>query len=109
MPHPDFYYDRLCRRMAAIRGRLQRDLTKMPCYYELRWFSAIMKRRYDIPAFARHLNALCEIERGPVLQKRGITRKFRFRFLNPLLEPYVIMRGISSGMLSDMLLDAFGN
>lgn len=59
--------------------------------------TAIMKRRYDIPAFARHLNALCQRERGPVLQKKGFARRFRFRFINPLLQPYVLMRGLAEG------------
>lgn len=66
--------------------------------------SAIMGKPYDIPAFARHLNALSGTGRGPVLQKAGATRKFRFRFLNPLLQPYVIMRGLASGMISTEML-----
>lgn len=55
----------------------------------------IMKRELDIPAFSRHLNDFCEKERGPVLGKTGTTRKFRFRFLNPLMQPFVIMHGLS--------------
>ena len=47
--------------------------------------SAIMGRPYDIPAFSQHLNELSEGSRGPVLQKAGTSRKFRFRFINPLL------------------------
>lgn len=61
--------------------------------------SQIMGRRYDIPTFARHLNALSESERGPVLQKKGSERKFRYRFINPLLQPYVVMRGLASEMI----------
>jgi len=33
--------------------------------------SLIMGERYDIPAFARHLNDFCETRRGPVLQQLG--------------------------------------
>ncbi len=56
--------------------------------------SEIMGRDYEIPAYARHLNAFCE-DRGPVLQKKGLPRRFRYRFINPLMEPYVVMRGIA--------------
>lgn len=58
--------------------------------------SAIMGKPYDIPAYARHLNDFCEA-RGPVLEKKGIERRYRFRFLNPMMQPYVVMRGRSKG------------
>jgi hypothetical protein len=35
-----------------------------------------------------------------VLQKRGSPRQFRYRFVNPLLQPYVVMRGLSEGAVS---------
>jgi len=54
---------------------------------------------YDIPSFAQHLNAFCENSRGPVLQKSGVKHRFRFRFCNPLMQPYVIMRGFAEGRL----------
>ncbi|MGH2694306.1 MAG: AAA family ATPase [Actinomycetota bacterium] len=69
--------------------------------------TAIMGKPYDIPAFSRHLNALSEEERGSVLQKRGQQRKFRFRFTNPLLQPYVVMRGLEKGLLRPELLERF--
>jgi Cdc6-like AAA superfamily ATPase len=67
--------------------------------------STIMRKRYDIPAFARHLNALSEKERGMVLQKAGLPRRFRYRFNNPLLAPYVIMRGLADGRISSAQLE----
>jgi len=38
--------------------------------------SAIKGKPYDIPAFARHLNAFTESTRGAVLQKAGEPRRF---------------------------------
>jgi Cdc6-like AAA superfamily ATPase len=69
--------------------------------------SAIMGKAYDIPAFARHLNELSESRRGPVLQKKGSTRRFRYRFINPLLQPYVIMKGLSEGVIDSEELERF--
>jgi hypothetical protein len=43
--------------------------------------------------FARHLDAFCDPDRGPVLVKSGKRKGFMYRFFNPLLEPLVIMIG----------------
>jgi len=61
--------------------------------------SIIMGKEYDIPAFSRHLNDFCETGRGPVLIKTGVPRRFRFRFINPLIQPYVIMKGIADNLI----------
>lgn len=66
--------------------------------------SAILGRRMEIPQFAMHLNAFAG-ERGPVLKKEGAQRKFRYRFINPLLQPYVLMRGVKDGLLDTTALD----
>jgi Cdc6-like AAA superfamily ATPase len=61
----------------------------------------IMGKRYEIPAFSQHLNAFCESKRGPVLQRVGTTRRYRFRFVNPLMQPFVIMDGLKKGLIKD--------
>lgn len=80
---------------------------------ELGFFSAasvrtplerILGRHYDVPLFARHLDAFCSDARGQVLSKTGIARQYRFRFVNPLLQPYVIIRGIAKGLLTEDLI-----
>lgn len=63
--------------------------------------SEIMKKLYDIPAFSQHLNAFCEDSRGPVLQRTGTARRYRFRFINPLMQPYVLMDGIRKGLINN--------
>jgi Cdc6-like AAA superfamily ATPase len=59
----------------------------------------IMGKPYDIPAFAQHLNELSEAKRGPILQKKGQVRRFRYRFVNPLVQPYVVMKGLSDELI----------
>ncbi|AOI93088.1 ATP-binding protein [Burkholderia pseudomultivorans] len=63
--------------------------------------SRIMGKPYDIPAYSQHLNALCEDARGPILQRIGATRKFRFRFVNPLMQPFVVMEGVKRGFIKE--------
>lgn len=68
--------------------------------------SKIMGRHYDIPGFSQHLDKFSsDPTRGPVLEKAGTSRRFRFRFANPLLQPYVIMRGLADETLQGELLD----
>lgn len=66
--------------------------------------SRIMGKAYDINAFSQHLNAFCDAERGPILQRIGVPRRFRFRFNNPLMQPYVVMHGVTKGLIGDTQL-----
>jgi Cdc6-like AAA superfamily ATPase len=58
-------------------------------------------KKYDIPNYAQHLNEFCDARRGPILERTGVKRRFRFRFVNPLMQPYVIMLGFAAGKLHD--------
>jgi energy-coupling factor transporter ATP-binding protein EcfA2 len=49
--------------------------------------------------FARHLDRLSTEVRGGVLQKQSGTGRVRYRFENPLLQPYVAMKGLSEGVV----------
>lgn len=60
--------------------------------------SKIKGKRYEIPAYSRHLNDFSS-DRGPVLQKTGSRRRYRFRFVSPLMQPYVLMRGRAEGKI----------
>ena len=62
--------------------------------------SLIMKQQYRIPAFAKHLKLFCESSRGKVLAMSGERHRYRYRFRNPLLEPYVVMRGLARGLVT---------
>ena len=69
--------------------------------------SAIMKRPYEIPSFSRHLNMFCRPERGEVLQQIGEKYQRRFRFRNPLMQPYVVLKGIADGLITlDRITDS---
>ena len=50
-------------------------------------------------AFVRQLDELSSEDRGAVLQKQGPAKAARYRFVDPLLQPYVAMRGVSEGLV----------
>jgi Cdc6-like AAA superfamily ATPase len=66
----------------------------------------ILRRELPLPTFARHLSLLCGAERGPVLDKRGTNGRFRYRFTDSLMQPYVVLRGLASGMIDATALGA---
>lgn len=65
--------------------------------------SDIMGTRYEIPAFSPHLNAFVKQDRGAVLIREGVPRRYTFRFRNPLLQPFALLSAISDGLLSSGL------
>jgi Cdc6-like AAA superfamily ATPase len=68
--------------------------------------SALMGKPYDIPAFSPHLSDFCGENRGRILERIGAPRRYRYRFVNPLMEPFVVMKGISAGLISADVLDS---
>lgn len=73
-------------------------------------FTRIAGRKAKFTDFVYHLGKLCSEERGFVLGKDGRLKRFRYHFNNPLLKPYIILRGISSGFLKDdfVMFDGLG-
>jgi Cdc6-like AAA superfamily ATPase len=69
---------------------------------------AITGRPYDIPSFAQHLNEFADEKRGSILQKTGRKRHYRYRFTNPLMQPFVVMQGFARGRLTDEMLLQLG-
>ena len=65
-------------------------------------------KTYDIPNFARHLKQFSGPERGDLLNRTGSKRRLRFRFNNPLMRPYIIMRGIEDGIIEQDKLENLG-
>ncbi len=61
----------------------------------------IMGKAYEIPTFTRHLNEFSSESRGPILQKIGSSRRFRFRFVNPLMQPFVISHGLANDLIDN--------
>jgi Cdc6-like AAA superfamily ATPase len=61
----------------------------------------IMGRGYDIPAFAPHLKAFTEFDRGQVLRREGSERKYTYRFRNPLLQPFSVLVALAEGLIPD--------
>jgi len=64
-------------------------------------YSAILKEKKRIAHFDKHLRRFSSDEGGNILIKRGGDRQQTFRFADPMMQPYVIIRGIQSRMIDD--------
>jgi Cdc6-like AAA superfamily ATPase len=67
--------------------------------------SIIMDRPYDVAMFGQHLKKLCEADRAEILEQTGSARRFRYRFAEPLMQPYAILRGLSDGLIDKPTLE----
>jgi len=66
---------------------------------------SITGRDYDIPSFARHLEDFCSEGRGCVITSKGEPRKKTYRFVNPLMQPHVIMHGLVNKRIDRVQLE----
>jgi hypothetical protein len=41
-------------------------------------------------------------ERGPILIRRGTERQYRYRFSDPMMQPYILMRGMREGIIPEI-------
>lgn len=63
--------------------------------------SKIAGKPLETAAFSRNLSHLCDADRGPALERVGVASRARFRFANPLMQPFVIMKGVNGGFISE--------
>ena len=96
-PRPDALFDRVLLACALARsdelGYFAPSGIRAP-------LERVTGKAYDYPQFARHLKQFAAPRRGEVLQVSGGSRQRRYRFANPLLRPYVVLRGINDGVIS---------
>jgi hypothetical protein len=63
----------------------------------------ITGEEYSIDRFQSHLVKFIQPVRGPVLERRGGERRWRYRFVNPMMRPFVVMRALTNGIDADVL------
>ena len=64
----------------------------------------IMGEPYAIPSFASHLKRFCELSRGTILQQFGVSHRRRYRFYNPLMQPFIAMKGLKDGLINKEII-----
>jgi len=67
--------------------------------------SRVRSRPCEPLIFARALRDLSEHDRGRILHRIGEGYRRRYRIFNPILRPYIIMRGVREKMIDKSILD----
>lgn len=68
---------------------------------------AITHKKYGIDGYMKHLKSFCGEARGRVLEIRGERRRYRFRFADPVMQPFVLMKGVADGLITKELVTEF--
>ncbi|MBS0161107.1 MAG: orc1/cdc6 family replication initiation protein [Nitrospira sp.] len=65
----------------------------------------ITGKPYSISNYSRHLKDLCEEVRGPILKMKGMKHRIRFHFYDPLMQPFILMKGYTGRQVPIEILD----
>ena len=60
----------------------------------------LQRENVVVATFQRHMNEFCLDSRGPVMERHGAARAYRYRFHDPLLPPYIFMTSLNEGKLN---------
>jgi len=71
--------------------------------------SSILKKDIKIANFQNHLKKFIGEERSRILVRRGKERAYKFRFRDPMMQPYVIMKGVEAGLIEPKSLDVLSS
>lgn len=82
-------------------GRFQQSAVTLPLN------KIVPGRSYAPATFAFHMNAFCTPQRQNVLERLGEARNYRYRFTDPMMQPFVILKGLNDGRISDEIADIF--
>ena len=67
------------------------------------------KDKAFLSGYGYHLKRLCEEDCGSVLMRTGSKRKHRYRFVEPMMQPFILMKGLSSGLITWEQIAALGS
>ncbi len=62
--------------------------------------AALVGKRREVAHYIDQLHKLATPERGNVLQRSGEKRGYRFRFRDPMMQPFILMKGVAAKVLS---------
>lgn len=66
-------------------------------------------KNYKPSTFAFHMNEFTQPARKCVLERFGEPRNYRYRFTDPLLQPFVILKGLADGVVDDVTAEVYAN
>ena len=62
---------------------------------------SLLNRPVMQQAVAYHLGKLIEPDRGPLLERVGQERRYRYRFTDPLMRPFIVLQAMKDGLIGE--------
>lgn len=59
----------------------------------------VLGRQIKIANFFGHIEAFCGTERGSIMEKKGARQAYKYRFREPKMQPYVLMKGVADNLI----------
>jgi DNA polymerase III gamma/tau subunit len=66
--------------------------------------ASLLQKECSVSDIQKHLTEFASPNRGNVLQKTGTIRRYRYRFSDPMLQPYTIIHSLHEGLISESQL-----
>jgi Cdc6-like AAA superfamily ATPase len=75
---------------------------------DLRYALSGLLHRPDVKVslFGQHLKNLCNEDRGAILQFIGSDRKYRYRFVEPMMQPFILIHALRNGIITRQQVNA---
>ncbi|TYB83984.1 hypothetical protein [Oceaniovalibus sp. ACAM 378] len=64
-------------------------------------YTAITQSKKTISSYDDHLRRFATDKGGNILKRRGGDRQVQYRFTDPMMQPYVIIKGIQNQMIDE--------
>jgi Cdc6-like AAA superfamily ATPase len=64
-------------------------------------------KNYQPNIFAFHMNEFCEVKRGAVLERLGEVRNYRYRFRDPMMQPFIVLKALLDKKIDERILNIY--
>jgi len=65
----------------------------------------ILGRQAKVSLFGQHLKNLCQEDHGLILEQTGSERKYRYRFQDSMMQPFILMNGLRNKAITRQQVD----
>jgi len=66
--------------------------------------ASLLQKDCSVSDIQKHLTEFASPNRGNVLQRIGTIRRYKYRFSNPMLQPYTIIHSLHEGLITESKL-----
>jgi len=67
--------------------------------------SKLLDRDAPVSLFGQHLKHLCQEDHGHILEQTGVSRKFRYRFTQPMMQPFILINARRNELITRVQIE----